>query len=263
MRAIIIILLCLFSLQGFSQRISDLTFVPAYDGLLQIPVDRPSFAVHRKIQLSTIATYIDGLSAARDTLIWARLDTLEADVVWEAGTGADAIQAISRTTTAATGDYALAHGVDALANLLGSRAYSSGSGEPILQVGWGQVIEFTLCGETVGAVTDTLLIGCEDVIAIPNNYSLAVNVHLLAVGTAGKEGNSFSGKYAFHIKQRAGTTTISDVDTLSQQKTAGFVPAINFVADDINERLVIQGIGDAAATIKWFARLEVIVIRFE
>jgi len=102
MKTIILLFLVAFSLTLTAQtsRIKALSTENTYSGTLMLPVDKSTYSAHKKIFMSTITTYIDGLSASRDTNLSLRLDTLENDKVFESGTGSGSVQLTSGENSA-------------------------------------------------------------------------------------------------------------------------------------------------------------------
>ena len=264
MKTILILLLAIITLAASAQtgRIRGLTTETTYNGTLSIPCDRSTYSVHHKIFLSTITDYINGLALTRDTAIWERLTSLEADTVWTAGGGTSSIMAVNSQDTA-YGNYSLAHGYQSRAYAQGMRAYSSGALATYGTAGWGQAFEFTATIEAKAAATDTLLIGGIDVIPIPNNHSILATVTVHGVAYNGVDaGLTYNGTYQFCIKQIAGTTTITAIDTLAETIEAGITATFTAVADDANERLILQVVGTDGGDMYWYAEVKGIIIKF-
>jgi hypothetical protein len=213
--------------------------------------------------LSVLTNYINGLGLTRDTAIWNRLTALESDTLWTNGSGNQSIQATNSEDTA-TGNYALAHGYQTWANLQGSRAYGSGSGKAINVDGWSQCIEFTTYCTITDGNTDTLFIGTTGTIDIPNNFAIFTTVNILGVAYNGADkGLTYSGSFAFTIKQLSGVTSKTATDTIAISIESGITSAVTFAADDTNERLIIQATDTDAGAMYWTAEVKMVMIKFD
>ncbi len=264
MKTKLLILLCLFiTLSASAQRIKNLTTETTYNGNLMLSCDYSTYNVHHKIYLSTVTNYINGLSATRDTAIWTRLTTLENDTLWQPGSGTQSIQAIA-SADSALGDYSLSHGYQSWASILGSRAFSSGSGKAVTVDGWAQGIEFTAYSVATLGATDTMLIGTIDPIDIPNNYAIECSVKVLGVAYTGADkGLTYVGEYHFMIKQYGGTTTLAGLDTIAENIEAGFTGTFAPTADDTNERLILTVASSDAGAVFWSAIIIMNIIKFD
>ena len=264
MKTIILLFLVAFSLTLTAQtsRIKALSTENTYSGTLMLPVDKSTYSAHKKIFMSTITTYIDGLSASRDTNLSLRLDTLENDKVFESGTGSGSVQLTSGENTA-IGDYSHAQGKQTYAEQKGARAFSSGSTD-VNKTGWCQGLEFTMHVNHIGTDTALLKIGGTDSLFINANTSYSVTMQLHGVGNTGSEkGKVHSAIYHFNIKNIAGTTTISAIDTISSYSDADLHSIIMFGANDTKETLEVSVASSGDIPAFWYALVKISAIKFD